>query len=178
MGMMYEISDDVEILNRMITWTDQCVSQRNDFLPAHKGGQRVMWTGKIEKVWCPEAPTAKNAKYSGCESEDTIAHIAYCAKLILRHPELWKTVVPDSDPFGYAVTYKERALTYLASATKSMTVFRQSGSFNPAHSSLIRKAAKPVELKHGAGVSVWSGPPTGCWGMEGTLFTGRSVAEN
>jgi hypothetical protein len=50
-----------------------------------------MWTGKIEKVWCPESPTAKNAKYAGCETEDTIAHIAYCAKLVFNIPIFGKS---------------------------------------------------------------------------------------
>lgn len=114
MGMMYEVSGDLEILNLMIRWTDQCVSQRNDLLPADQGGQRVMWTGKVDKVWCPEAPTARNAKYAGCETEDAIAPIVYGAKLILQHPALWKTTVPDGDPYGYGVTYLDRAKGYIA----------------------------------------------------------------
>jgi hypothetical protein len=114
MGMMYEVSGDTEILNQMVGWTDRCVSERNDLMTAANGGQRVLWTGKIDKVWCPEAPTAKNALYSGCETEDTIAHIVYTAKLILQHPALGKTAVPDGNPFGYGATYKDRALTYLA----------------------------------------------------------------
>jgi hypothetical protein len=117
--MMFEVSSDIEILNQMVSWTDQCVSQRNDLMSATNGGQRVMWTGRIDKVWCPEAPTARNAKYSGCETEDTIAHIVYCAKLILQHPTLWKTTVPDGNPFGYGVTYKDRALAYIAKCDES-----------------------------------------------------------
>ncbi|MHB1033567.1 MAG: hypothetical protein ACYC35_06495 [Pirellulales bacterium] len=114
LGMIYEASGDTAILNQMIRWTDECISQRNDLMPAEKGGQRVMWTGKIDKVWCPEAPAARNAKYAGCETEDAIAHIAYCAKLILQHPALWKTAVPDGDPRGYGATYLTRAKGYLA----------------------------------------------------------------
>ena len=112
--MMYEVSGDLEILHQMIRWSDQCVSQRNDLLPAEKGGQRVMWTGKIDKVWCPESPTHKNAQYAGCETEDAIAHIIYCAKLILQRPALWKTSVPDGNPCGYGVTYLDRARSYVA----------------------------------------------------------------
>ena len=114
LGLMYEVSGDLEILNQMVRWTDQCVAQRNDLLPADKGGQRVMWTGRIDKVWCPEAPTHKNARYAGCETEDAIAHIAYGAKLILQHPSLWQTTVPDGNPCGYGVTYLDRAKTYVA----------------------------------------------------------------
>ena len=114
MGLMFEVSEDPEILRQMIRWTDLCVSQRNDLLPADRGGQRAMWTGQIDKVWCPEAPTHKNARYAGCETEDAIAHIAYCAKLILQRPALWRVAVPDGDPFGYGATYLDRAKGYVA----------------------------------------------------------------
>ena len=114
MGLMVEVSNDVELLDLMIRWADQCVAQRNDLLPAAKGGQRLMWTGKIDQVWCPEAPDAKNALYAGCETEDTVAHIVYCAKLILQRPALWKVRVPDGDPFGYGATYLDRAKGYIA----------------------------------------------------------------
>jgi hypothetical protein len=114
LGMMYELSGDLEILNQMIRWTDQCISQRNDLMPEAKGGQRVMWTGKIDKVWCPEPPTARNAKYAGCETEDAIAHIVYCAKLILQHRDLWENTVPDGNPFGYGTTYLAHAKDYIA----------------------------------------------------------------
>src|SRR5213080_2738721 len=40
MGLMYEVSGDIGILNTLISWTDTCVSQRNDLLPASQGGQR------------------------------------------------------------------------------------------------------------------------------------------
>lgn len=119
MGMMYEATGDIEILNLMITWCDTCVSQRNDLLPADKGGQRVMWTGKIDKVWCPESPTHKNAQYAGCETEDAIAHIAYCAKLILQHPRIWNIIVPDNDPRSCGATYLDRAKNYIAKCDES-----------------------------------------------------------
>lgn len=119
LGMMYEVSGDVEILNLMVRWTDECVSQRNDLMHAEKGGQRVMWTGKIEKVWCPEPPTHRNAKYAGCETEDAIAHIAYCAKLILHNSNLWKTAVPDGNPHGYGLTYLDRARSYISKSDEA-----------------------------------------------------------
>lgn len=119
LGLMYEATRDREILDLMIRWIDECMSQRNDLLPAQKGGQRVMWTGKIEKVWCPEAPTHKNATYAGCETEDTIAHIAFGAKLILQHPDLWRQAVPDGNPHGYGATYLDRAKGYLQRCDES-----------------------------------------------------------
>jgi hypothetical protein len=116
---VYEISNDTELLDLAITFADACIWQRNDLLPADKGGRRVLWTGKVEKVWCPEAPTHKNARYSGCESEDGVAHVAYCAKLILRHPELHNTSVPDKDPRHFGATYLERAKTYIDKCDES-----------------------------------------------------------
>jgi hypothetical protein len=114
MGLMFEVSGDLELLNLMVSWADECLSQRNDLLPAGQGGQRVMWTGKVDLVWCPEAPTHKNAQYAGCETEDAIAHMIYCAKLILQRPALWKTKVPDGDPRGYGATYLDRAKNLIA----------------------------------------------------------------
>ena len=70
-------------------------------------------------VWCPEPPNARNAKYAGCETEDAIAHLAYCAKLILQHRELWPTTVPDGDPLQLGATYLDRAKTYIARCDES-----------------------------------------------------------
>lgn len=114
MGMMYEASGDTEILNQLVAWSDECVAQRNDLLPAAKGGQRTMWTGQVDKVWCPEAPDNKNAQYAGCETEDAIAHFVYTAKLILQNSALWRQTVPDGDPHGYGKTYLDRAKNYIA----------------------------------------------------------------
>jgi autotransporter-associated beta strand protein len=117
MGEMYEVSGDIAILNQMINWADDCTSQRNDLMSAANGGQRVLWTGLIDKVWVPNWPTDGTdgqSNYCGCESEDTIGHIAYCAKLILKNPTLWNTTVPDGNPYGYGLTYLQRATNYLA----------------------------------------------------------------
>jgi hypothetical protein len=114
LGLMFEVSGDRAILNQMIQWTDFCVSQRNDSLPAAKGGQRTLWTGRVEKVWCPESPTSERATYAGCETEDVIAHIGYCALEILKNRTLWNVTVPDRNLQGYGVTYLDRAKTYIA----------------------------------------------------------------
>lgn len=113
MGLMYEISGDLTILTNLIGWTDYCVSQRNDLLSATKGGQRVMWTGKIDKVWVPNETNSASAGYAGGENGDTKAHIAYCALLILQRPALWNVTVPDGNPYGYGVTYFQRATNYV-----------------------------------------------------------------
>ena len=133
MGEMFEISSNMTILNQMISWSDICVSQRNDLMTATNGGQRAMWTGKIDEVWCPNEPSSANAKYAGCENEDTEGHLAYCAKLILKNPYIWNLTVPDGNPFGYGVTYFQRATNYLAKCDQanqeySLKWFIQSGT--------------------------------------------------
>jgi len=133
MGEMYEVSGDIAILTNMIGWADICVSQRNDLMSSANGGQRVMWTGLKDKVWCPNEPTDPNAKYAGSENEDVEGHIAYCAKLILENPSIWNTTVPDGNPFGYGVTYFQRATNYLAKCDEandeySLKWFIQAGS--------------------------------------------------
>src|SRR5581483_11666957 len=57
MGEMYQVSTNITILNLMVSWADYCTSQRNDLMSTNNGGQRVMWTGLIDKVWCPDWPT-------------------------------------------------------------------------------------------------------------------------
>ena len=114
MGEMYEISRSLTILNQMISWADDCVSQRNDLMSTNNGGQREMWTGLIDEVWCPVEPSSTSAGYAGCENEDTEGHLAFCAKLILQTPSIWNTAVPDGDPHGYGTTYFQRATNYLA----------------------------------------------------------------
>lgn len=113
MGEMFEVSSNLALLNLMISWADDCTSQRNDLMSAANGGQRVMWTGKVDEVWCPNEPSSANAGYAGSENEDTEGHLAYCAKLILENPALWPFTVPDGDPYHYGATYFQRATNYL-----------------------------------------------------------------
>ncbi len=122
-GLMYEISGDVTILTNMIAWADYCVSQRNDLMSAASGGQRVMWTGNIDKVWCPNEPSSAGAAYAGGENGDTKAHLALCALEILNTPSLWNTTVPDGNPHGYGVTYFQRATNYIAKCDEGNTEY-------------------------------------------------------
>jgi len=122
MGEMFEVSSSVTILKMMISWADYCTSQRNDLMSAANGGRRVMWTGLIDKVWCPNWPTDMTANqylYCGCETEDVIGHLAFCTKLILENPSLWNATVPDGNPYGYGATYFQRATNYLAKCDES-----------------------------------------------------------
>ncbi|HXJ71254.1 MAG TPA: hypothetical protein VNM37_00330, partial [Candidatus Dormibacteraeota bacterium] len=143
MGMVYEASGDITVLNQFIHWTDICVSQRNDLMSSANGGQRVMWTGLIDKVWCPEEPTSAHAQYAGCENEDTEGHIAYCAKLILQDPSLWSQTVPDGNPYGYGVTYLDRAKKYLTICDEANDEYSLKW-FIQANTSLIRPPTDPA----------------------------------
>src|SRR5215470_3210029 len=109
LGMMYEVSQDTQILDKMIQYADAFLSLRNDFTD-----HRVMWTGNVEPVWLTKASTSPQAGYAGCENNEIAGHIAHCAKLILQTPGIWNTTVAVGDPHGYGATYLQRARTYVA----------------------------------------------------------------
>lgn len=114
MGLIYEISGNIEVLNRMIYFCDTLLSQRNDLLPA-PNGQRVYWNGKISPAW-PGQALGTASVYSTSASGDCVGHLANCARLILQTPALWSTAIPDGNPYGYGATYLDRAKTYVAQA--------------------------------------------------------------
>ncbi len=111
-GLMYEVTHDRDILNRMIYYCDEMLSRRNDLWPAEKGGRRLVWTGMVEPVWPSSNPDVSPAG-AGVEQGDEIAHMAYCAKLILQNPALWTAKVTIGDAYQFGATYKERALKYI-----------------------------------------------------------------
>jgi hypothetical protein len=102
----------------MIRFADAALACRN-----HPVNGRLIWTGKRELCWPNKALTADDAAYSGTESGDVIAHIAYCAELILRTPAIATNVVPIGDPHGYGATYRMRALKYVAEMDRSLDTF-------------------------------------------------------
>jgi len=141
-GMMYEASGDVSILNSMISWADTLVSERNDLMSAANGGQRVCWDGVIDHIWVA-SDLATSHPSTGCETGDAGGHLSYCALLILQTPSLWNTTVPDGNPFGYGVTYLDRAKTYLRRCDEQndqyiLKYFIQSGT------DLIRDPSDPA----------------------------------
>jgi hypothetical protein len=109
LGMMYEVTNDPALLNRMILYADQFLALRND-----PTSGRVMWTGIREPVWLTKPAGTSQAGYAGCENNDIVGHIAYCAKLILQSPQLLDKIIPDENAPAHATTYRERALTYTA----------------------------------------------------------------
>lgn len=113
MGLMYEISGNPAILDRLIYFCDVLLSQRNDRLAAPHG-QVVYWSGKVDPIWNSGGRTPDGSSASG----DGAGHLANCARLILQHPALWKTVVPDGDRWGNGATYLARAKTYVREADR------------------------------------------------------------
>lgn len=109
LGLMYEVTNDPALLNQLILYSDQFLALRNNT----NNGQ-IMWDGSRDPVWLTKPPTNSNAGYAGCENNDIVGHIAYCAKLILENHSLWNTTVPDGDPHGNGATYIQRAHTYIA----------------------------------------------------------------
>ncbi|WP_200957456.1 discoidin domain-containing protein [Paenibacillus sp. Root444D2] len=112
MGLMYELTNDTAILDRMIYFCDVLLSQRNDILPAPYG-QRTAWTNTIAPIW-----PGNNTGTASADSAngDPIGHLAYCGKLILQTPAIWNTAVPIGDAYGHGGTYLQRANTFVTEA--------------------------------------------------------------
>ncbi|MET9401677.1 hypothetical protein [Kitasatospora sp. NPDC002965] len=113
MGLVYEVSADRAVLDRMIVFCDAVLSERND-LAAKPVGQHVLWTGKVDPAWPNDVSAAPVG--TGGEQGDPVGHLAYCAQLVLRTPALWQTKVPDHDPHGYGATYLDRAKRFVKEA--------------------------------------------------------------
>src|SRR5262245_22574147 len=112
LGLLYEATGDIAMLNRMIQYADTALAGRNDPVTGV-----LMWTGKRELCW-PNSFT--EPVYTSCESGEVAGHILRCAKLILQTPSLWNTTVAVGDPRGYGATYKARALKYITECDKTI----------------------------------------------------------
>ncbi len=119
MGLMYEITGNKNILDRMLHFVDTLLSQRNDILAPPKG-HRMAWTGTIAPIW---PGNVDNPASAGAEQGDSVGHLAYCSRLILTKKDLWNMTVDDGDPFHHGTTYLERAKTYLAQANTTISQF-------------------------------------------------------
>ncbi|CAG8487869.1 13183_t:CDS:2, partial [Racocetra persica] len=118
LGLMYEVTKNPQILDRMINYSDTFLSLRNDPING-----RIMWTGQRELVWCTKADNESLAGYAGSEGLNTIGHIAYTAYHILKTPCLWNESVTGNDTYKYGTTYKERALTYVTEMDKTIDTY-------------------------------------------------------
>lgn len=122
---LYEITGDIpslaaqhrQLLDLAIRWNDTWLAHRND-LPL--GEHRVMWTGKVDAIWPPDAPPDT---YAGCEVGETVGILAYTALNIVKTPALANEVVTGGDPDGYGATYGARAKTYVTMLEQTMDEF-------------------------------------------------------
>lgn len=124
MQRMYEATHNISILNTYIKFMDVALSHRND---QPLGEHRVMWTGNVEPAW-PESSTSTTP---ACTTGQIHGNIAYCAYLILQDGAIWNDTVPDGNPNGYGVTYKERALTYLSKVDQGLSEYLTVWFVNP-----------------------------------------------
>ncbi|CAG8470614.1 3598_t:CDS:1, partial [Dentiscutata heterogama] len=118
LGLMYEITQNFQILDIMITYADTFLSLRNDPVSG-----RILWTGERALVWCTKPENKTSAGYAGSEGLDTVGHIAYTAYHILKTPCLWYENVTDNDPYKYGVTYIERASKYITEMDKTIDTY-------------------------------------------------------
>jgi hypothetical protein len=116
MGLIYEMTHDQAILDRMIVFCDAVLAARNDLAPAPTG-QHTLWTGNIEPAWPnnTDAPIA-----TAGEQGDPIGHLGYCARLILETPAVWSSAVAVGDPHGYGGTYRARAQRFVDEADRAL----------------------------------------------------------
>jgi hypothetical protein len=129
-------AERMQLLNLAIKWNDAWLSHRND---QPLGEHRVMWTGKVEPVWPPDAPPSR---YVGCEVGDTVGHLAYTALNIVNTPSIWNETVPDGDPSHYGAPYLERAKTYATMLEFSMSTFFTKNFINPTTHEIEPPASK------------------------------------
>jgi hypothetical protein len=110
MGLVYEATGDVGILDQEIRFCDAVLSERNDLAPAPVG-QHVIWTGRIDPVWPNSFGTTIG---TGGEQGYVGGHLSNCARHILQTPAIWNTTVAIGDPHGFGATYLARGKTFLA----------------------------------------------------------------
>ena len=102
LGLMYEVTGDIDILDRMMEFTEGALLCRI---------YNLTWTGKYEYIWPNPVVTT--------EQGDIVGHIAYNVKMILQTPSIWNnTVLIGNNTFG--ITYYDRAITYLYQANQTV----------------------------------------------------------
>ena len=138
LGLMYEISADRAILDRMIYFCDTLLSQRNDLLAAPYG-QRTVWTGSVAPVWPGNSSGIASADSA---NGDCVGHIANCARLILETPASWNDKVSIGDPKGYGATYLARAKTFVKQADHTVDTFFFTDLLDLSDRNLLKFSAK------------------------------------
>lgn len=120
--LMYGLTGQVNILDRLIVFCDTMLLHRNDHMGNDNEGPVVMWTGQVEPVWRNKAFTAADVGYFGAETGHTAGLLARAAQAVYTHSALWNAAVPDGDPNGYGQTYRQRADHYLAACDETLDV--------------------------------------------------------
>ncbi len=115
LGAMYETTGDQAILDLMVTFADHALHGRND-----PSTGLINWDGNRELTW-PIGANSDGTEVATTEGEngDVIAHIVYCAQLILESPAALQNATTASDPYGYGATYRQRALTYITQCDRT-----------------------------------------------------------
>jgi len=113
MQTFYSFTHDRRDLDMAIVWSDAFLHARND--PTNG---RIIWTGKRDLCWPNKATNDIQALHAGAENGDVIEHIVNTARLILENPSIWNQTAPP-DPFGFGVTYLDRAKTYVRECQRS-----------------------------------------------------------
>jgi hypothetical protein len=155
LGLMYQVTNNPAFLNQMIAYADRFLSLRNDRTSAANGGQRVMWDGHIDPVWLTYPTNVTDSGYAGCENNDIVGHIAFCARLIFETPSLWNTPVPDGDPYGTGTTYYQRAQTFLTQMDLTESNYMVKWFINPADDEIVAPASSAWTAL-GQSVNAWN----------------------
>lgn len=109
---MYELTNEISILDRLIAFCDTMLRHRND-----NDGQIVMWTGQVEPVWRNQALDAQAQGYFGAENGFTAGLLALTARAILSRPDLWTTTPSGSTARG---RYRQYANRFLHAADETL----------------------------------------------------------
>jgi hypothetical protein len=163
LARVFEISGDIELLDRMIAFADAMLAGRND----PKTGA-LIWTGERDLVW-PNSVAKDGARvYAGSESGDVVGHIACTARLILKNKPLWETPVPGGDPHGFGRTYLDRAQTYVHEMDRTMDSFVVKYFVRPDTLRLYTPDSKDFEAASRPGAAAKGVP----WNQQAMLING------
>jgi hypothetical protein len=114
-GLMFQATGDRAILDRMIDFCDAALAGRNDLASVENGGQCTTWTGNLDPVWPPShVHGGEKSIKAAVETGSVLQHIAFCARLILETKSLANEPVTGGDPLHFGVTYRTRAIKYIA----------------------------------------------------------------
>jgi hypothetical protein len=111
LGAMYEITQDRQILDQLITVADKMLAGRND---PDKG--KLIWTGKRDPIW-PNRVDAPEPQGGSTEQGDVLAHITLAAKCILQTKSIWNEKLAGDE------TYLDHAKKLISECDKTEDVF-------------------------------------------------------